>query len=199
MRKRAAGRPFAGQVQLTGRRQRAARAGPGAVGIAALQGRRRAGRSAGQPRRHGADVDGELRRGAGRHKPGDRVPLRFVRRSGETVNATLVLDEDPRIEIVPIEKIGGMLTDDQKRFRESWLKLTAKALASLSRCLLWPCPSRSLGDGGAGDPERSAHLDRRAEGVDGAEGRARDRRARSGVVREGPHSRMRSTSTTRRC
>ena len=61
-----------------------------------------------------------------RHKPGDRVPLRFVRRSGETVNATLMLDEDPRIEVVPIEKTGGTLTDDQKRFRESWLSSLQK-------------------------------------------------------------------------
>ena len=61
-----------------------------------------------------------------RHKAGDRVPLRFVRRSGETVNATLVLDEDPRIEVVPVEKTGGTLTDDQKRFRESWLNSLQK-------------------------------------------------------------------------
>ncbi len=62
----------------------------------------------------------------GRHKPGARVPIRFVRRSGEAVNATLVLDEDPRIEILPIEKLGGMLTDDQRRFRESWLSSRQK-------------------------------------------------------------------------
>jgi predicted metalloprotease with PDZ domain len=61
-----------------------------------------------------------------KHKAGDRVPLRFVRRSGETVNATLELAEDPRIEIVPIEKIGGLLNDDQKRFRESWLSSLQK-------------------------------------------------------------------------
>jgi predicted metalloprotease with PDZ domain len=61
-----------------------------------------------------------------RHKPGDRVPLRFVRRSGEIVNSTLVLEEDPRIEIVPMEQIGGLLTDDQKRFRESWLSSLQK-------------------------------------------------------------------------
>ena len=36
-----------------------------------------------------------------KHKPGDQVPVRFVRRSGETVNATLTLEEDPRLEIVP--------------------------------------------------------------------------------------------------
>lgn len=56
-----------------------------------------------------------------KHKPGDRVPLRFVRRSGETVNGTITLEEDPRIEIVLVEKSSGTLTDDQKRFRESWL------------------------------------------------------------------------------
>ena len=61
-----------------------------------------------------------------RHKPGDRVSLRFVRRSGEIVNSTLLLEEDPRIEIVPIEKIGGVLTNDQKRFRESWLSSLQK-------------------------------------------------------------------------
>jgi predicted metalloprotease with PDZ domain len=56
-----------------------------------------------------------------RHKPGDRVPLRLVRRSGETVNATLTLEEDPRMEVVLVEKTGGTLTDEQRRFRESWL------------------------------------------------------------------------------
>jgi PDZ domain-containing secreted protein len=57
----------------------------------------------------------------GKHKPGDRVPLRFVRRSGETVEATLTLEEDPGVEIVPVEKTGGTLSDEQRRFRESWL------------------------------------------------------------------------------
>jgi len=61
-----------------------------------------------------------------KHKGGDRVPLLFVRRSGEKVNATLEFEEDPRIEIVPIEKIGGILNDDQKRFRESWLSSLQK-------------------------------------------------------------------------
>ena len=56
-----------------------------------------------------------------KQKPGAAVPLRFVRRSGEVVNGTITLDEDPRIEIVPVETTGGTLTDDQRRFRESWL------------------------------------------------------------------------------
>ena len=68
-----------------------------------------------------ADIHGQLGRDAPRHKAGDRVPLRFVRRSGETVNATLALEEDPRMEVVLVEKTGGTLTDEQRRFRESWL------------------------------------------------------------------------------
>jgi predicted metalloprotease with PDZ domain len=56
-----------------------------------------------------------------KRKPAERVALRFVRRSGETVNTTITLEEDPRVEVVRIEKSGGTLTDDQKRFRDSWL------------------------------------------------------------------------------
>ena len=56
-----------------------------------------------------------------KRKPGERVVLRFVRRSGETVNTTITLEEDPRVEVVLIEKSGGTLTDDQRRFRDSWL------------------------------------------------------------------------------
>jgi predicted metalloprotease with PDZ domain len=56
-----------------------------------------------------------------RHKPGDTVPIRFVRRSGEAVNAALTFDEDPRIEIVPVERTGGTLTPAQQAFRDAWL------------------------------------------------------------------------------
>jgi predicted metalloprotease with PDZ domain len=56
-----------------------------------------------------------------RHKPGESIPIHYVRRSGETVNGTVKLDEDPRIEIVPIEKAGGTLTAEQKKFRDEWL------------------------------------------------------------------------------
>ncbi|HUU35339.1 MAG TPA: PDZ domain-containing protein, partial [Vicinamibacterales bacterium] len=40
------------------------------------------------------------------HAPGAKLPLKFVRRSGETVNGSVVLEEDPRIEIVPAESAG---------------------------------------------------------------------------------------------
>jgi predicted metalloprotease with PDZ domain len=56
-----------------------------------------------------------------KRKPGERVALRFVRRSGETVNTTIALEEDPRVEVVLIETSGDTLTDDQRRFRDSWL------------------------------------------------------------------------------
>jgi len=52
---------------------------------------------------------------------GAAVPLRFVRRSGEVVEGRITLVEDPRIEIVTVESTGGTLTDDQRRFRTSWL------------------------------------------------------------------------------
>jgi predicted metalloprotease with PDZ domain len=56
-----------------------------------------------------------------RHKPGDRVSVRFVRRSGQTVDATLTLEEDPRIEVVAVEQNGGTLSAEQRRFRDDWL------------------------------------------------------------------------------
>jgi hypothetical protein len=49
------------------------------------------------------------------------VPIRFVRRGGETINGMLVLEEDPRFEIVPVELDGGTPTEAQKRFRTEWL------------------------------------------------------------------------------
>jgi predicted metalloprotease with PDZ domain len=56
-----------------------------------------------------------------KHKPGARVPLRFVRRSGETVNTTIELIEDPRMEVVLLEHTGGTLSADQQAFRNAWL------------------------------------------------------------------------------
>jgi predicted metalloprotease with PDZ domain len=64
-----------------------------------------------------AALDGVL----AKHKPGDHVTVRYVRRSGETVNGTLSLEEDPRVDVVAIELAGGTLTAAQKEFRERWL------------------------------------------------------------------------------
>jgi predicted metalloprotease with PDZ domain len=125
-RKRAPGRPFAGQVQLS--------AGGSALRVSGLVPWESPLYKAGVEQDDQlVNLDGTALSSTAnfdqvlaRHKPGDRLPLTFVRRSGETVNATLALDEDPRVEVVPVEKIGGMLNDDQKRFRESWLSSLQK-------------------------------------------------------------------------
>ena len=61
-----------------------------------------------------------------RHKPGDSVPIRFVRRSGEAVNATIVFEADSRVDIVPVERAGGTLTAAQQQFRDNWLGSRAR-------------------------------------------------------------------------
>lgn len=55
------------------------------------------------------------------HTPGATVPIRYVRRSGEMVSGTITLDEDPRVDVVPLETTGGTWSSDQQQFRESWL------------------------------------------------------------------------------
>jgi predicted metalloprotease with PDZ domain len=67
-------------------------------------------------------VPGQIDQILGAHKPGDVLPIRFVRRAGERVEATVTLDEDPRVEVVAVEKTGGSLTTEQAAFRKAWLK-----------------------------------------------------------------------------
>ncbi len=40
---------------------------------------------------------------------------------GEQVSGSLTFGEDPRIEVVPAEKAGGTLTEEQRKFRDAWL------------------------------------------------------------------------------
>jgi hypothetical protein len=56
-----------------------------------------------------------------RHKPGDILTVSYVDRTGETVTGRVALQEDPALEIVPIESAGGQLTAAQRSFRERWL------------------------------------------------------------------------------
>ena len=73
------------------------------------------------------DVDGKsmaagvLQSALKTRKPGDSLPVTYKRRNGVTGQATIVLKEDPSIEIVPIESTGTALTADQKSFRDAWL------------------------------------------------------------------------------
>jgi len=84
----------------------------------------------------GLDVDDELisvrrdahlaRRpaeGARGHKPLEEVALTFKRHGG--VHAKACLAEDRQLELVPVEKTGGTLTDEQQRFRDAWLSSKA--------------------------------------------------------------------------
>jgi predicted metalloprotease with PDZ domain len=57
-------------------------------------------------------------------KPGEEVELYFKRR-GKEIRAKAILAEDPRLEIVPVEKAGGTLSEEQKRFRDAWLNSKA--------------------------------------------------------------------------
>ena len=71
-------------------------------------------------------VDGQRIGGAGdiatllqRRKPGDRIAVMFVDRSGTAKTASVTLAEDPHTEVVPVE--AGALTAAQKAFRDDWL------------------------------------------------------------------------------
>jgi predicted metalloprotease with PDZ domain len=53
-------------------------------------------------------------------KPGDSAPIEFRRRSGMG-RGTLKINQDPRVQAVPLEKTGQALTSGQRAFREAWL------------------------------------------------------------------------------
>ena len=56
-----------------------------------------------------------------RHKPGDSVPVVFLRRGARTT-ALLTLEADSHLEIVPVERTGRALTAAERSFRDAWLK-----------------------------------------------------------------------------
>ena len=65
--------------------------------------------------------DGDLTEHIQRRKPGDSIKVEYVDRAGTAKTARVVLEEDPRQEIVTIERSGGSLTPDQRAFRKAWL------------------------------------------------------------------------------
>lgn len=56
-----------------------------------------------------------------RHKPGDTVKVEFVDRGDAVISAAVELAQDPHLEVVPVERAGGTLTESQRAFRASWL------------------------------------------------------------------------------
>jgi predicted metalloprotease with PDZ domain len=121
LRKRAAGRAWWGDVQIEpkdGRVRIAGAVAPGSPAYAA-----------------GLERDDEIRRVEGaavnnpqdlfailsRHRPGDRVRVSYLDRDEVEKSATVVLAEDPHLELVAVEATGGVLTPAQRMFRERWL------------------------------------------------------------------------------
>jgi predicted metalloprotease with PDZ domain len=64
-----------------------------------------------------ADIASALQR----HRPGDRIAVVFVDRTGSPKTATITLVEDPHVDVVPAES-SRALTPAQQSFRERWLK-----------------------------------------------------------------------------
>jgi predicted metalloprotease with PDZ domain len=56
-----------------------------------------------------------------RHRPGDTIVVAFVDRAGVAKTTRVTLGQDPHLELILIESAGGVLSPDQRRFRESWL------------------------------------------------------------------------------
>ena len=61
-----------------------------------------------------------------KHQPGARLDLRYVRRSGEVVTIGVTTEEDPQVEIVPVETTGAALSPEQRQARAAWLAPRAK-------------------------------------------------------------------------
>jgi predicted metalloprotease with PDZ domain len=121
LRKSAAGRAWAGDVDLESR--------GGAVHIASPP-------PFGSPiYRAGLNVDDEIRQIDGapirspadlasalaRRRPGETIPIAYVERGGAQRTALLVLAEDPSVEVIPIERSGQPVTAAQRAFRERWV------------------------------------------------------------------------------
>jgi predicted metalloprotease with PDZ domain len=64
--------------------------------------------------------------GLARRRPGERVKLTVERRDGMRVTVMLTLAENPALQIVPNEVLGGPVTPAQRAFRESWLGAKAR-------------------------------------------------------------------------
>jgi predicted metalloprotease with PDZ domain len=85
--------------------------------------------------RAGLDEDDEVRKVDGtvlqsgadlfavleKHKPGDRIRVAYVDRTGIEKTTTVVLEADPHLEVVPVEAAGNSLTAAERTFRDQWL------------------------------------------------------------------------------
>jgi S1-C subfamily serine protease len=53
-------------------------------------------------------------------RPGDKVRL-SIRRRGIAQELTLTVGEDPRLQLVPVERTGKQLSPAEREFRQRWL------------------------------------------------------------------------------
>jgi len=58
----------------------------------------------------------------GRHRPGERVSIEYIDRTGASKTANVVLGENPHVNVIAVESGGGSLTQAQRTFRDAWLK-----------------------------------------------------------------------------
>ncbi len=63
---------------------------------------------------------GRLEEAVQRRRPGDTVRL-SIRRRGMAQEVTLTVGEDPRLQLVPVERTGRQLTAAERAFRSAWL------------------------------------------------------------------------------
>lgn len=68
---------------------------------------------------------GDLAKALAGHAAGESVEIVF-RRRGEEVRAKAILADPTELVIEPVESAGGVLTPEQKLFRESWLESKVK-------------------------------------------------------------------------
>ncbi len=59
------------------------------------------------------------------HKPGDVIAITYSY-YGDEKKTTLTFGENPALELVPIEKTGGVLTSAMQTFRDNWLSTQVK-------------------------------------------------------------------------
>jgi predicted metalloprotease with PDZ domain len=56
------------------------------------------------------------------HRPGERVTIAYVDRTGASKTADVVLGENPHVNVIAVESAGGSLTPAQRAFRDAWLR-----------------------------------------------------------------------------
>ena len=57
-----------------------------------------------------------------RHRPGERVTIVYIDRTGASRTAGVVLAENPHVDVATVESTGGSLSSAQRAFRDRWLK-----------------------------------------------------------------------------